>query len=866
MFVWGRKLARVAVGMVETGAWLATLVVVVAVFVCWHAIHAPDMPVLRKALARLELLFSGQRIEAVAVEARVDPAREGLEAKVTLRLDSAQAPRPELYFLLDPGLRIEQGEAEVAGAPVVPLACLQIGPLVRCPLPQPARSAQVIHLSYAGRPSLRPRECRITRAEVLLPTDCLWYPLDGQGFFQLAATIQLPASWQLVETGSGSEIHWRGQSREYRWQSERPVAGFGLIAGAYRFQERWAGAVRLRAYVPSSDTLDVLPILDTMEAAYGALADRLGNPGFSFLSLFVHPELDRAFHDGAGAMGIPRRALASEDRGFALIAHELAHSWWGGTVTGGWLRAGSGPQWIIEGFAELSSLLATEAVHGQEALVRRMLGELYDPATQQAVADMTVLDNAWPRARARDTIYRKGTYVAWMLRHVVGDDAFFAALRDIATTYSYKEIGVREVQEVLERRAGKPLADFFRSFVRGRDTLDFSVDPAGPGTLTVTNAGSAKWTWPVPLLVRKSPTSEAQWIQVVPPGEVRLDSADSEVIVDPFLQLADPIRENNRYPRREDPLFLAPSEPGTLVVQGEPFPWSRTRARLRLTSGDVKEWELARGLLQPPLSDPDRGWFVLTLADPARDLGSVLVLESDGSRRTVGAANYALPTQSGAILAAAGEKVVRYGASGRARTILRLLDQRVDALVAVNPPEELGIVTSDSAGSRLLRQRAGTEHFETLLSWEHGIPFVTWSSTTDSFFVGLANGPSWEIWQVPSAGENSPQVLVQGAIALSDLALGPDGTRLAFVASGSRTYPRLQRQVYVLDLTEQTVRSWATPELDFFRVTWANDGSLLALARRIPDATLPVYPWPRLAVRIDPQRDEVQPLQIGADL
>lgn len=865
MLTWARILARFSVAVMEAGAWVVAVSLVIIAFVCWHTVHAPDLTLLRKILGQLQSVFAGQRTEALALEARVEPAEGKIVATATLRVSILQQPRAAIYFLLDPGFRVLRIETLNSGQEASPLSWVQLGPVVQAWVTNPGDSVHIVRMEYNGSPRLHPQDCRVNAAEVLLGPDCLWYPLDAQSFFSLQAKVQLPSSWELVESSLATEVYRRGTHREHRWESSEPIAGFGLVAGRYRYQERSAGSARLRVYVPVEDDLDTSALLDLAERGYQALVDRLGSCRFPAISVFVHPTLRRAFHDGSGAIGIPRRALASEDAGFALLAHELAHCWWGATVTGGWLRTGTAAQWIIEGFAEFSSLLATEEVYGQDAVVKRLVGEFYDPEEQKALIDMTVLDNALGGADARETIYRKGAYVLWMLRHIVGERALHTALREILQNYARKEIGASEVQEVFERVSGRSLGDFFESFVAGRATVDFAIEPGTPGTLVLNNTGSAKWQWPVAVVIREQDHSEPRQLELVPPGEIPLPNPEAEVLVDPFLQWADTNRANNRYPRRDEPLFVTPSERGTLLVMGEPFPWSKTRARLRLATGDLKEWELERGLSQTPRFDQDYGWFVVNLTAPASKPGAVVVLETDGTRRHVGKGTAAVPANAGAILAAVGNKVVRYGPSGRAHTVFQVQDRTIEAILPLPDTEHLAVVASDGAQSSLLLWKGVQGSLGTVVQWPGALPFVAWSGANASFLVGLANGPTWEIWEV-SQEATLTQVLAQGAVLLSEMALSPDATQLAFAAAPVQQYPRTRRQIFVLDLTARTVKVWADAQLDFFRLAWVDDNSLLAVARHTTDGTPLLYPWKRSVVRIQTDRDGFELLEIGSDL
>lgn len=862
MTSWGRRVLRGLGAVVRAMAFLLAAGVVVAVASLWYVVHAPDLPTLRSVLARLQEAISGQAISSLDLEARVELPATTLSATAAVQVRFDRPDKRVVYFLLDPGFEIVQITSELGKEQPSSLPWLRLGPLVQVWRGQVGHE-QSFRIAYRGTPSLRPSDCRVRTDEVLLPPDCLWYPLDAQGFFSARVRVRLPASWQFVENTSATEVAPRGQWNEYFWQSERLLAGFGLIAGRYRVQERWDGGVRWRVYAPQGDRTNLEAVVTTAQKAYAALLGRFGSPGFSQFSFVLHPELSRAFHDGSGVMAVPRRALSSEDEGFALFAHELAHSWWGATVTGGWLRTATGAQWIIEGFAELASLLATESEYGSAALAKRLVSEFYDPEEQQALIDMTVLDNALPQARARETIYRKGSYVLWMLKNIVGDDAFFSGLRELIQTHWNREVTAAAVQETFERVSQQSLEDFFAAFVRGRATVDFSIDPAGPNRLSVAQVGSASWKWPVTVLVRRGDGTDERRLQVTLPTELPVEAGDHEIIVDPFLEWADLSRSNNRYPRHDDPLWVAAASDGRMTVRGEPFPWSRVRVDWQQVSNSVerKEWEFPRGLAGAPVYDPDHNWFITNVANTSGKLPEIVILEADGSRRLLGRGCSPIPAEHGAVLAAAGSRILRFGPSGRTQTVLDQPGKTIEALVPLPEPERLAFVASDGARSTLFLFDRETAELMPIWAWERALPFVAWSAAEDAFVVGLANGSSWEVWLVPTR-ENPPRILVANAAMLSDLALDPDGRKIALVAAAERQYPETKRAVFVLDLQDRTVKSWPSDTFDFLRVNWETNDSVLAIARAVPSSGSPVvYPWRRAAFRLRLGSDRPEPLE-----
>jgi hypothetical protein len=150
-----------------------------------------------------------------------------------------------------------------------------------------------------------------------------------------------------------------------------------------------------------------------------------------------------------------------------FIAHEIAHQWWGQAV--GWKNYHE--QWLSEGFAQYFAALFAERERGPgqfAAVLRQMRKTAIETSPQGPVYLGYRLGHIRNEGRVfRALVYNKGAMVLHMLRRLIGDEAFFAGLRDFYATWRYRKAGTDDFRTAMEKAGRRPLGRFFDRWIFG---------------------------------------------------------------------------------------------------------------------------------------------------------------------------------------------------------------------------------------------------------------------------------------------------------------------------------------------------------------------------------------------------------------
>ncbi len=172
-----------------------------------------------------------------------------------------------------------------------------------------------------------------------------------------------------------------------------------------------------------------------------------------------------------------RRALRDQrTENERIVAHEMMHHWFGNLVTTeSWANLT-----LNEGFANYAEYLWFEHKYGREEADFHYFNERqsYFGAAQNGGHPLIHFTYEAAEDMFDTHSYNKGGAVLHMLRHYVGDDAFFAALNYYLTKNAYSDVEAHELRLAFEEVTGQDMNWFFNQwfFSAGHPKLDIEYD------------------------------------------------------------------------------------------------------------------------------------------------------------------------------------------------------------------------------------------------------------------------------------------------------------------------------------------------------------------------------------------------------
>ena len=434
---------------------------------------------------------SGWDVTWYGLALRLDPATRSLAGRVRVQAKPTSDSAPALELDLSDSMRVDSVlEAGTRVRYTHAGGRLSIAPAAGR---RPGELLDVL-VYYGGRPAKglrflsRPDGSPAVASYGMPYSARNWWPskdtpADKADSADIAITV--PEGLTAASNGTLRDSSATAGGKTFRWAVRYPiypdvisvaVARYAVIRDQYRTRQGRAMPLVFFVYPEDRDKAArdfsvvkrILPHYAALFGEYPFVREKYGIAEFPIQSFREHQTLPSY---GAAL-------ITGDHQNDWIVAHELAHQWFGNLVTAhSWSDV-----WLHESFATYAYALWRERDGGDTAYAAA-LASFYQPSYEGTIL---VRDTTDVSRMFTPTQFQKGAWVLHMLRHVMGDARFFAALRAYLGDHAYGTATTADFERACERSYGAPLAWFFDEWLRD------SLQPAYRATLEGTG-GSGRW-------------------------------------------------------------------------------------------------------------------------------------------------------------------------------------------------------------------------------------------------------------------------------------------------------------------------------------------------------------------------------------
>ena len=242
--------------------------------------------------------------------------------------------------------------------------------------------------------------------------------------------------------------------------------------------------------------------------------------------------------ENAGNIFYSERSVSGERRIEGLLAHEIAHQWFGNSAS----EASWHHSWLSEGFATYFTNLYNEHKHGRDRLVsglRQQRDNVINYSQQNYVPLVNTEIQDYMRVLSTNT-YQKGGWVLHMLRKEVGDPMFWDAVQTYYERYTHSNAYSDDLRTVFEEVADRSFETFFDQWVyqAGHPNLNVNWTAGNAGvTISVDQLQENHFDFPIDVdLVFADGTTQRETLSVGQHSQsftIPLESRPTGIVVDP---------------------------------------------------------------------------------------------------------------------------------------------------------------------------------------------------------------------------------------------------------------------------------------------------------------------------------------------
>jgi aminopeptidase N len=299
-----------------------------------------------------------------------------------------------------------------------------------------------------------------------------WFPCndrpDDKASYRF--TVTAPTGYHVVANGELVESRQRASSVTWVYSQVEPMASYlaSVNIGRYAVQHLTAhdpaqdaaldpAQVPVSVVLPREQHIDLPHSFSRQPEMLAAFTELFGPYPFASYTVVVTADDLEIPLESQSLSVFGANYLTEEWGSERLVAHELAHQWFGNAVTvGGWDDI-----WLHEGFACYAEWLWSEA-SGRESADEHAREHWKNLA---ALPQDLLLGDPGARDMFDDRVYKRGALLVHTLRLSLGEQTFRALLRGWVERHRYGTAGTPEFRALAEELAGGSLEPIFTAWL-----------------------------------------------------------------------------------------------------------------------------------------------------------------------------------------------------------------------------------------------------------------------------------------------------------------------------------------------------------------------------------------------------------------
>ena len=305
---------------------------------------------------------------------------------------------------------------------------------------------------------------------------CYDYPND-KATCEVTGTVD--AKYTFLSNGKllGVKEDRKNKTKTFHWKQDKPISTYLVMiaAGEYTILRDNVGKLPLEFYAYPDDTTNARESFKETADMIRFFDKTIGvdYPWDKYAQIILQDHFGGMENVSATTLAdgwaVPDRRWRIDNPSTSLIAHELAHQWFGDLVTCRNFR----DMWLNESFASYYDPLFLRSKLGDDEFAYTMFQNQGAGIRIDSVLGRKpiVSENSYG-----DNVYPRGSAVLHMLRFLLGDDLYQRSIKHYILKHQYEPVETNDLKMAIEEETGQNLQWFFDEWVykAGHPVFDVS--------------------------------------------------------------------------------------------------------------------------------------------------------------------------------------------------------------------------------------------------------------------------------------------------------------------------------------------------------------------------------------------------------